>query len=560
MAKKPKQQKEKPKPPKNNSPKRLLSWGAIGATLLLVFEYIGYLVSGLDMTQYLLKWRLHTLNFIVLGGFVFGLTLIIVLWQLFQRGNPYRYIWLAATVVIAVSGLVGWSSYIQSRQEKLIVLITAFEGPEDVYALRNVIVEKLNADFSTESQIQIETIDETITPDSQSGTPRARELGKSYQADVVIWGWYRSTENPNITVHIENLAPENTLPIDTSETLQPSVTLAELESFSFQQKAGSELSALISFLTGFVEYENNNYTNAVSRFNAATDILDSKTKLLESYSCSCVLFYRATANLHLGNYEIAVQDYSQYIELNPADIQSYNNRGMAYKYIKQYENALQDFDMAIKIGGVNIDWVYDNRGLVFGDLGDFQRAVQNHSRAIELNPNNAKAFSNRGFAYSNLGEFKNAIQDYDAAILINPKISSAYFNRALTYWYLGDYESAIQDYSKALEINPEYAIGYFGRGAAYWSWHKYDLAIQDFDMALKLNPEYVDAYYNRGLAYSSLGQYERAIEDYNQAIKLDPNDADAYNNRGVAYERLGKIFEAQLDFAKSEELDGSNKP
>jgi hypothetical protein len=92
-----------------------------------------------------------------------------------------------------------------------VVLIAAFEGPEEVYGLRNEIIENLNADFSDDEKIEIVIIDNVIT--LTQGSDYARKLGERRLADVVIWGWYRPTENPNITIHIENLSPEQLLPI-----------------------------------------------------------------------------------------------------------------------------------------------------------------------------------------------------------------------------------------------------------------------------------------------------------------------------------------------------------
>jgi len=171
----------------------------------------------------------------------------------------YRKISRIALIVMFIGMAIGGWSLIRHRQaleEKLVVLIAAFEGPEEVYGLRNEIIENLTSDFSDDEEIEIVIIDDVIT--LTQGSEYASKLGERYLADVVIWGWYRPTENPNITVHIENLTPKNLLPLKESTTLQPAVTLAELESFTFQQKAGQETSALISFLAGFIDYQSVN--------------------------------------------------------------------------------------------------------------------------------------------------------------------------------------------------------------------------------------------------------------------------------------------------------------
>ncbi len=171
---------------------------------------------------------------------------------------------LSVITLLAIFGFVILGQHLHSQkkyrteqEQKLIILIAAFEGPEEVYGLRNEIIEKLNANFSGEKNIEIIPVDEIITV--TQGSVYARQLGEHRLADIVIWGWYRPTENPNITIHIENLTLEKMLPIRKSEILQPAATLAELESFSFQQQAGQETSALISFLAGFINYNIEDY-------------------------------------------------------------------------------------------------------------------------------------------------------------------------------------------------------------------------------------------------------------------------------------------------------------
>lgn len=164
---------------------------------------------------------------------------------------------MVAGVIALVVHTQSQQRYLAEREQMLIVLIAQFEGPEEVYGLRNEILEKLNAEFSGEKNIEIIPFSQVITLDQ--GSDYARKIGEESLADVVIWGWYRPTDNPNITIHIENLAPEQLFPLDESGVLQPRVSLAELKSFSFQQQAAKETSALISFLAGFIDYRNEEY-------------------------------------------------------------------------------------------------------------------------------------------------------------------------------------------------------------------------------------------------------------------------------------------------------------
>lgn len=470
----------------------------------------------------------------------------------------YQRLARISLVIVFLGGLIGVGLLLQHRQalqEKLVVLIATFEGPEEVYGLRNEIIEKLNADFPNDVEVEIVKINEIITPDQ--GSPYARALGERYMADVVIWGWYRPTENPNITIHIENLDPAEIIPLKTSETLQPAVTLAELESFSFQQQAGQETSALISFLAGFIQYESGNYAQALVRFDNALSKIPSETLLLKNQAE--IYSYRGGAHLFLDQYDQAISDFSKAIQINPQYAKAYSNRGAAYIIQKQYELAIADFSKAIKIDLQN-DAAYNNRGAVYYHLKQYDQALADFSKAIQIDPQEAAAYINRGRTYADREQYEQAIADFSKAIQINPQLTAAYNNRGLTYVDQKQYEQAIADFSKAIQLDPQEAAAYNNRGGTYGDLKQYKQAIDDFSKAILLDPQDAIAYYGRASTYADQKQYEQAIADYSKAIQLDPQEATAYLIRGAIYRKLGKTAEAEADFAKYKELGGQGQP
>ena len=437
----------------------------------------------------------------------------------------YRRIAQSALAIIFIGMALGGYFLFQRRQatqqarqemeKKLIVAIAVFEGPEEVYGLRNEIIESLNSAFSKDGEIEIVTVNEVITPDM--GSMYARALGEQLIADLVIWGWYRPTEDPNITIHIENLSPTQIDALRESETYEPQATLAQLESFKIQRQLGSETSTMISYLIGMLEYKSRDYQGATERFEQVLTQNDISTFV----SRFDLLFNLGNSNSGLGNYERAIEHYEKALEIDPEYGDAYNNRGIAYYYLEQYERAIEDFN-----------------------------------KALDIDPEDAIAYYNRGVVYANLGQYERGIEDFDKALDIDPENAIAYYNRGIAYANLEQYERAIEDFNKALEINPEYATAYNNRGVAYANLGQYEHAIEDYEKALEINPEYATAYINRGVAYANLGQYERAIEEFDKALEIDPEDADAYHYRGVIYQQLGRTTEAEADFKKYEELTG----
>lgn len=99
-----------------------------------------------------------------------------------------------------------------------------------------------------------------------------------------------------------------------------------------------------------------------------------------------------------------------------------------------------------------------NRGLDKKYLEDYRGAIADFNKAIELDPNNVRAYVNRGLAKRSLGDSRGAIVDYNKAIELDPKSANTYFNRGIAKHDLKDKNGACLDWSKSGEL---------GDGAAY---------------------------------------------------------------------------------------------
>ena len=51
---------------------------------------------------------------------------------------------------------------------------------------------------------------------------------------------------------------------------------------------------------------------------------------------------------------------------------------------------------------------------------NYEGEIQDYNKAIELNPNNAKAYYNRGASFEKVEKIDEAVQNYQKAIELNP--------------------------------------------------------------------------------------------------------------------------------------------
>lgn len=151
---------------------------------------------------------------------------------------------------------------------------------------------------------------------------------------------------------------------------------------------------------------------------------------------------------HLGQYDQAIAEFNNAIKLSPNNADAFNDRGLAYILKGDIEQALADYNKAIELNSLHAR-AYNNRGLLYGrNKGQFTLAIADFTKAIEIDPGLTDAYISRGMAYSMTDQFDNAIADYTNVIEMNPQIPDAYFNRAASYYYKGDYVKAWDDVHK----------------------------------------------------------------------------------------------------------------
>jgi tetratricopeptide (TPR) repeat protein len=143
--------------------------------------------------------------------------------------------------------------------------------------------------------------------------------------------------------------------------------------------------------------------------------------------------------------------YQTTIDLNPTCWMAYNNRGIVYKSLGNYRQAIEDYNEAIRLKA-DLHQAYYDRGIIYGQHGQYQLAIKDYNKAIGLNPDYLEAYNNRGTVYMKMGIYQKALEDFNEAIRLKPDYAGAYNNRAFVYLNQGDKISGCRDARKACEL------------------------------------------------------------------------------------------------------------
>ena len=210
-------------------------------------------------------------------------------------------------------------------------------------------------------------------------------------------------------------------------------------------------------------------------------------------------------------------------------VRAYNNRGNAYEGKGKHDLAFEDYSMVIKINPDNAD-AYFYRGFTYELKLNFKKAIKDYDRVIELNPDHADVYAYRANAHSAANhDSELVIKDYTKTIELNPHHIYAYTNRAQAYRVKGESDLAVEDYNKVIELNPNYAFAYVGRAEVYMEKNEIDMAIADYSKVIELMPDEAQSnyYFFRGIARLRIQYWKEAREDLtaSQDRKLDISDS-----------------------------------
>ena len=141
------------------------------------------------------------------------------------------------------------------------------------------------------------------------------------------------------------------------------------------------------------------------------------------------------------------------------------------------------------------------------------------NKALELNPDDAKAYYNRGTAQLVLENYVEAVKDLTKSIELEPS-ADAYFNRGLAMRLGKNNAQAIEDFSKAIELFPDHWGYHFERANARIVTEDYEGAKADGSELVRLLPKEPESYFVRGLAAYLGGDLDAGLADANKALEL----------------------------------------
>lgn len=203
------------------------------------------------------------------------------------------------------------------------------------------------------------------------------------------------------------------------------------------------------------------------------------------------LAQKAMTATNAGDFAKAETYWTQIIEQFPDNPAALSNRGNARVSQNKLEDAIADYNKAVKLAPSATD-PYLNRGTALEGLGKWEDAIADYNHVLELDPKDAMAYNNRGNAEAGLGQWESAIADYRKAADTAPNFAFARANYALALYQTGQRDEAIRNMRNIVRKYPNFADMRAALTAAYWAGEKRGEAESNWVAAVGLDQRYKD--------------------------------------------------------------------
>ena len=278
---------------------------------------------------------------------------------------------------------------------------------------------------------------------------------------------------------------------------------------------------------------------------ANPEVADYRDQLVQLYSSS-------------GQWEKAIAECTQAIELKPDRWESWYWRGCAYMNQQLRDKALTNFSKAVELNPQRTSpWLladaWRHRAEIYVVLGELDKGVAGFTTAIELDPGNPWHWLRRGQAYARLQQWPKTVADCTRTIELNADFAEPWQTRGEAHAALGQWDKAVADYAKVIELNPAACAGLTdqlkAKGRTREAEEVYRQAIAFYERHAASKPDKTEfrleaAMKNRDLGQllNETSQQDKAERSYRRSIEILENLAAEFPTNSKYNEQLGHDY------------------
>ncbi|XP_033125868.1 tetratricopeptide repeat protein 13-like [Anneissia japonica] len=238
-----------------------------------------------------------------------------------------------------------------------------------------------------------------------------------------------------------------------------------------------------------------------------TELIDDHSDLLSAYHARGAAYAKKGIQYPL-NAELAIQDFTKAIEIDPDVAESWEKRA---------EEAIKVFEQTLKQKPELVDCI---RSLAhaYRELGDYDSALKQFNKALTIDPNHVQSLQLRGSLLYHGGKPAEALPDFKACLALEPYNEVCQYMKGLSYAAIGQYFEAIKSNTKIMlrqQIHHHHAIfsNEYNRVIYLREYSRYvharlDSPFQDYNAGVDLDPIFKDRWV-KGIPFQHFNYVEQ---------------------------------------------------
>ncbi len=239
-------------------------------------------------------------------------------------------------------------------------------------------------------------------------------------------------------------------------------------------------------------------------------------------------------------FDVAVREFKQVTELDPAFPDGFISLGQAYMENGDYGSAIPPLKHALEL---NADLLPAHQLLGYALLsqGYASEAIPH----LERSPDKTAL----GIAEIQTGQLPEAVANLQAALASHPNDPDLLYYLARASGLL-----AKQSIDTLLAAYPDSARAHQAMAENYYVLRRMPDAEKEYREALRLRPGLPEAHLALGEVYAGAFQWDKAEEQFRIQAKLQPGNAEAAYRLGEALLKQGKPHEARAELIRADRL------
>ncbi len=217
--------------------------------------------------------------------------------------------------------------------------------------------------------------------------------------------------------------------------------------------------------------------------------------------------------------------FEQALKLDPHDPVTHLKLGKLFIYTKEYTSAFKMINKVLRDDVYNPQGYY-LKGIAYKDMGRYDEAISSFQTAVQVDPMFRDARIQLGLMFSKKGDDM-AITYLEHAYAQDSSDLFPLYAQGVHYQDKKDYVRAKEIYRRLILRDREYINAYMNLGYIYIQEDSLDKAWRHYDLVRKLEPANAEAYYSMGLCHELQGQTEEAAENYRYALQFKPEYPEA---------------------------------